>query len=229
MSKLCDYSKFDNLDSDSESSGNNNDNDCRGNNPPDEIDSTASLEPGKMPQQQQQKQSQEARMNVTKKGSEEGRYIFECNGRKVYEWEQSLEEVNIYIDAPPNTSASALVCNILPSRLQLGLRGSDRFFIDEATYGKVNLSDSSWYLDADDGIINIVLAKVYRGETWENALLGVGERQGQVVDPFTKQQIQKDLMIERFQEENPGFDFRGAEFNGAVPDPRTFMGGVRYS
>ena len=36
-------------------------------------------------------------------------------------------------------------------------------------------------------------------------------------------------MIERFQEEHPGFDFRSAEFNGQVPDPRAFMGGVKYT
>ncbi|CAN0027242.1 unnamed protein product [Heterosigma akashiwo] len=36
------------------------------------------------------------------------------------------------------------------------------------------------------------------------------------------------MMLERFQEENPGFDFSGAEFNGMVPDPREFMGGVKY-
>jgi hypothetical protein len=35
-------------------------------------------------------------------------------------------------------------------------------------------------------------------------------------------------MLERFQEENPGFDFRDATFNGEVPNPRTFMGGVGY-
>ena len=36
-------------------------------------------------------------------------------------------------------------------------------------------------------------------------------------------------MLERFGEENPGFDFRGAEFNGNVPDARNFMGGVKYN
>ena len=74
----------------------------------------------------------------------------------------------------------------------------------------------------DDGIINITLIKVHRGETWESAL------RGQSVDPVTKENIQKELMLERFQEENPGFDFRGAEFSGSAPDPRTFMGGVKY-
>jgi len=33
-------------------------------------------------------------------------------------------------------------------------------------------------------------------------------------------------MLERFQEENPGFHFRDASFIVEVPNPRTFMGGV---
>jgi hypothetical protein len=48
------------------------------------------------------------------------------------------------------------------------------------------------------------------------------------VDPYTQSEVQKSLMLERFQEENPGFDFSGASFNGNVPDPKTFMGGVGY-
>lgn len=49
------------------------------------------------------------------------------------------------------------------------------------------------------------------------------------VDPFTQSEIQKGLMLERFQSENRGFDFSGATFNGQVPDPKTFMGGVGYN
>lgn len=32
-----------------------------------------------------------------------------------------------------------------------------------------------------------------------------------------------------FLTQNPGFDFSGAEFNGQVPDARSFMGGVKYT
>jgi hypothetical protein len=48
------------------------------------------------------------------------------------------------------------------------------------------------------------------------------------LDPMTHQEVQKKVMLERFQEEHPGFDFSGAEFNGMAPDPREFMGGVKY-
>ena len=83
--------------------------------------------------------------------------------------------------------------------------------------------------------------------TWNSLLRGHTE-----VDPLTQQELQKSLMLERFQAEarrhclaalpqatrlhraplvrsqNPGFDFSGASFNGQVPDAKTFMGGVGY-
>ena len=42
-----------------------------------------------------------------------------------------------------------------------------------------------------------------------------------------EESLKKKLMLERFQEENPGFDFSGADFNGQVPQARTFMGGPK--
>lgn len=48
------------------------------------------------------------------------------------------------------------------------------------------------------------------------------------LDPLAQEEARKQMMLERFQQENPGFDFSNAEFNGAAPDPRTFMGGVKY-
>ncbi len=164
----------------------------------------------------------------------------------------------MYIDAPSFTfeqgqiAASCFVVNISHDRLQVGLKGCDRFFIDELTYDKVKARESSWYLD-EEGVITIILIKCFRGQTWESVLRGhyaagaadstssskieVVDSKGDliqdavsgVVDPFTRQEMQRSLMLERFQEEHPGFDFRDATFNGEVPDPRTFMGGVGYN
>ena len=109
----------------------------------------------------------------------------------------------------------------------------------------MKVKESSWYLD--DGVITIVLAKCFRGQTWEGVLCGhhdaaVVQKNGETpvktdaadvvnesIDPITKQEMQRTMMLERFQEENPGFDFRDATFGGEVPDPRTFMGGVGYN
>jgi hypothetical protein len=169
------------------------------------------------------------------------RYVFEYNGQKTYEFDQSLEEVNIYIQTPPGEKkwkACDFEIKILVNQLRVGLNGHDRYFIDEMTFGKVDTSESSWYID--DSIIHILLIKASRGSIWDTPLMGRdlatncnGKQDSNstvsvVVDPATKEKITQELMLERFQEENPGFDFRDAEFNGAVPDPRTFMGGIKY-
>jgi hypothetical protein len=135
---------------------------------------------------------------------------------------QSLDEVNIYISAPPGIKGSQIQCKIETRHLKIGLKGNPPF-IDEPTGGPVVVDESLWTM-SEDGEININLQKVKTGATWDSALMGRGF---QVVDPLTKQEMQKKIMLERFQQENPGFDFSGAEFNGAVPDAATFMGGMR--
>lgn len=218
MSKPIDYSKFDHIDSDDDS---------------DQSATPLNTSPPNAP----------AVGKTTKHPSIPNRYIFNFGQQKIYEWEQTLEEVTICIDAPPLPSvhpASYIIVNIAANKLQVGLKGHDRYFIDENTFDKVKVEESSWYLD--DGVITIILCKAFRGQTWEGVLNGHARLKSQNtntntsgaaiqerVDPFVKQEMQKSMMLERFQEENPGFDFRDASFNGEVPDPRTFMGGVGYN
>ncbi len=76
---------------------------------------------------------------------------------------------------------------------------------------------------AEDGIININLQKMRKGETWSSVFVGHGE-----LDPVAVQDVQKKMLLERFQEEHPGFDFSDAEINEMIPDPRKFMGGISY-
>lgn len=72
-------------------------------------------------------------------------------------------------------------------------------------------------------MLHLALSKGSKGVTWPSLLRGQ-----QALDPYAQTEVQKSLMLERFQAENPGFDFSGAEFNGQVPDPKTFMEGLRY-
>jgi hypothetical protein len=221
MSKPIDYSKFDHIDSDD--------------------DSVNDTKPGVAPAAASPANSAAATPPVAQGTTKKhptipDRYVFSYGNQKIYEWEQSLEEVTVYIDAPPlpqESPASYITINIQPNRLQVGLKGNDRFFIDENTFDKVKTKESSWFLD--EGVITIILAKAFRGQTWEGVLCGhtsqtnSGPAIQESIDPFVKQEMQRTMMLERFQEENPGFDFRDATFNGQVPDPRTFMGGVGYN
>jgi hypothetical protein len=161
-------------------------------------------------------------VNLTKKGKE-GRLVFEHEGRTIYEWDQNLEEVNIFIDLPPGLPRHLIEIVIAHKHLKVGMKGNPPF-IDEDTWGPVKIDESMWTLV--DGEININLQKMNKAEAWDAALIG---RSGVQVDDFTKEEVKKKLMRERFQEEHPGFDFSGADFNGAVPDAREFMGGVKRS
>eukprot|EP00743_Colponemidia_sp_Colp-15_P003072 GILK01003320.1.p1 GENE.GILK01003320.1~~GILK01003320.1.p1 ORF type:complete len:183 (+),score=22.84 GILK01003320.1:52-549(+) len=149
-----------------------------------------------------------------------GRQQFKHNDRVIYEWDQDLNEVNIYINPPPGVRQKDLDIKIEPRRLSVGLRGNPPF-LQEEFQGLVKTSESFWMIE--DGELHINLQKSAKGETWLAALKG-----HQALDSFTQSEVQKKLMLERFQEEHPGFDFSGASFSGQAPDPRSFMGGVSY-
>lgn len=243
MSKLSEYSKFDHLDEDDASS---------------EEEERLAQDSTFRPQHQPQPEpsiTTSSSISATAAAADEGgstapappttttvmrrhpthaqRFIFEHAKKPIYEWEQTLSEVILYIPAPPE--GSSIVCTIAANHLQLGLRGHNRLFLDEDTAGAVDTTESTWCIeesdDADDDAtgqrkIVIYLQKVAKGSVWSSALRG-GAAEAQL-DPVSLQRVQKEIMLERFQEENPGMDFRDAEINGSIPDPRTFMGGVRY-
>ena len=129
-------------------------------------------------------------------------------------------EVNIYINAPPNAEARHLSILIETDRLTVDLESNGQHYINEKTFSKVNKSESSWYLS--DGLLHIVLMKQHRGEVWKGVLLGSH------VDGLTEETMKSELARERLAEENPGFNFQDAEFNGPSMDPRTGMGGIGY-
>lgn len=138
--------------------------------------------------------SDKAPQLMTKKGKE-GRFQFEHDGRTIYEWEQSLEEVNIYIEPPSGITRQMLDIHIAHTHLLVGLKGAPPF-IDEDTGGPIKASESTWTLS--DGEININMQKMNKAEAWDCALCG---RAGEKIDAFTKEEVRKKLMLERFQEE----------------------------
>jgi hypothetical protein len=76
----------------------------------------------------------------------------------------------------------------------------------------------------EDGVIVIYLQKAEPGSVWDAALAGHA-----TLNLKSKEDMQKKIMLERFQKEHPGFDFSNADFSGNVPDARSFMGGLDYN
>jgi hypothetical protein len=153
------------------------------------------------------------------------RHQFKHGDRLIYEWEQTLDEVNIYIVPPAGISAKDLDVRISPTILFVGLKNANvqRGFIHNEEFGGlVDQSSSLWTLDS--GELSICLTKARPGETWNCAL-----KSGASLSPLELQKSQQEILKERFQRENPGFDFSGAEFSGMAPDARNFLGGIDYN
>ena len=141
-------------------------------------------------------------------------------GRAVYEWEQSLDEVRVFIRPPPGTRGKDLDVSVTSRRVRVGLKGNPPF-LDLEPWSVAVQDASAWTFE--DGTLEVSLAKMRKAETWDAAFKGHAP-----LDPMQRMEVQKRMTLERFQEEHAGFDFSGAEFNGAPPDPREFMGGVKY-
>ena len=244
MSKLSEYSKFDRLEEEEE------DEDDSKKDPPTNFSSSSSSTSVIATPSPADKVVPSNAAAIMRRNESNGRFVFEYKGRAIYEWEQKLDDVTIYVKPPPHvTRGNQIKCIIKPQHLKLGLQGSKDWFIQEDTFGTVDVSESTWSLEDNDDdnddndvggkVICIYLIKAHRGQLWDtvlkgNAQLGTGSNSSSNniintdLDPMAKEQVRKEMMLERFQEENPGFDFRGAEFNGSVPDARTYMGGVKY-
>ncbi|KAB5520397.1 hypothetical protein DKX38_024716 [Salix brachista] len=186
---------------------------------------------------------------MAEKLAPEKRHSFVQDGKTVFEWDQTLEEVNIYINLPPNVPSKQFHCKIQSKHVEVGIKGNSPylnvsyllcfFFVFYLRLDSVCLmciiisfifqhdltcpvkTDSSFWTLEDD-IMHITLQKRDKGQTWASPILGEGQ-----LDAYSSDLEQKRLMLQRFQEENPGFDFSQAQFTGNCPDPRTFMGGIR--
>ncbi|XP_021816324.1 nudC domain-containing protein 2 [Prunus avium] len=156
---------------------------------------------------------------MAEKLAPEKRHSFVHNGQKVFEWDQTLEEVNMYINLPPNVPSKQFFCKIQSKHVEVGIKGNPPYLNHDLT-SPVKTDCSFWTLE--DDIMHITLQKRDKGQTWASPIVGEGQ-----LDPYSTDLEQKRLMLQRFQEENPGFDFSQAQFNGDCPDPRTFMGGIR--
>lgn len=51
-----------------------------------------------------------------------------CSGRLLYEWEQDLSDVHMYIAPPPQVKAKEIQIQIHPNRLRVGLIGKPPLF-----------------------------------------------------------------------------------------------------
>ncbi|SCQ16257.1 CS domain protein, putative [Plasmodium ovale] len=139
----------------------------------------------------------------------------------IYEWEQSIDEVNIYINlSSKNVNKNDFDIDIKSRRIRIGLKNMESFLEGEL-YSIIDEDCSYWFIDENN--LHILLTKVKKAEVWNSVFKGHKN-----LNAIDEDNAKKKILLERFQQEYPNFDFSSAAFNGQVPDARTFMGGVKY-
>jgi len=145
-------------------------------------------------------------------------------------WDQAVDEVNVFMDLNRLAIEIGVDSSILKKKnafeveikakfLRVSLKGG-KTLLEGVLDNAVNIDESLWMIE--DGIFHLVLTKAQYGTVWTSVT-------PQTVSISTAEQenAKKALNLERFQRENPGFDFSQASFTGNVPDPASFMGGPR--
>ncbi|XP_067851900.1 nudC domain-containing protein 2 [Heptranchias perlo] len=124
------------------------------------------------------------------------------------EWYQTMEEVHIDVRVPPGTSAKEIKCTLSSKYLALSVKGTE--ILKGKLYDSTVSDEGTWTLE-DKKLVCIVLMKSNReaGNCWSSLLDGQYN-----ADPLVHDEMQKKLTLERFQRENPGFDFSGADISG---------------
>uniref|UniRef100_A0A3Q4MPW0 NudC domain containing 2 n=1 Tax=Neolamprologus brichardi TaxID=32507 RepID=A0A3Q4MPW0_NEOBR len=119
-------------------------------------------------------------------------------------WYQTMEEVFIEVNVPHGTTAKEVKCHLGSRDIELLVKGKEIFKLD-ALFALLIISSE------DKCLIRIILMKTNReaGNCWSSLLEGE-----YCANAWVQDQMQRKLTLERFQRENPGFDFSGAEISG---------------
>ncbi|XP_077984319.1 nudC domain-containing protein 2-like [Glandiceps talaboti] len=123
------------------------------------------------------------------------------------QWYQTMEEVYVEVELEEGTRAKEIAVEFKTKQISVVVRGQQ--LIKGELKEKVVADECIWSLE-DRKFLRIVLTKPRGSQScWPSLLVNEFE-----TDPYTFDLMEKKLTLERFQKENPGFDFSGAEITG---------------
>lgn len=120
-------------------------------------------------------------------------------------WWQTVSEVHAEVNVPEGTRSKFIQVTVKPSHIKVIVL--DEVIIVGPLYAVVRADETVWTLE-DKKILHIAMTKAdacSKETVWEGLLAD-----NFVADPWTVHEMRKKLDLERFQIENPGFDFSGA-------------------
>lgn len=123
-------------------------------------------------------------------------------------WYQTMEEVYVEVSLEPGTTSKQVKVSITPKQLTVAVKGVN---LIKGDFPSTVKSDEAVWTIEDKKFMRICLPKVLTtaDQCWKSLLIGQYE-----VDPYTYDQMEKKLTLQRYQFENPGMDFSGAEISG---------------
>ncbi|CAL6433873.1 unnamed protein product [Bathycoccus prasinos] len=169
----------------------------------------------------------------------------------VYEWEQTLEEVNIFIPVSSELKTKEdLSVEITGKTIEIKKKKKKKKIGDEdchvlpklELYRQTIADESVWTRDQSTGEMHIQLVKLKKAEPWEaafkehcrNNLRGATPNASDETSTKAEadEKIEMDrrrMMLARFQKENPGFDFSDAEFEVGKEVPDASEWNLKYT
>jgi len=145
--------------------------------------------------------------------------IDDATGKLLYEWDQTLDEVNVYvpIDVQLNTKTDLKV-RITGKTMEIeNAKEKESAILPKLEFYRQTIADETvWTRDRVTGEMHVQLVKLKKAEPWEAVF---AEHCDERSANATERDRQR-MMLSRFQQENPGFDFSDAEFEVGkeVPD-----------
>ena len=156
------------------------------------------------------------------------KHFDDASGRLLYEWEQTLDEVNVFVptDAALHatrdlnvlvTGNSIEITSTSTSTKKTDDDDDDVVVFPKLRFFRPTIADESvWTRDARTGEIHVQVVKCKKAEPW------VGAFAAHVVTASKgiSDEERKRMMRARFQRDHPGFDFSEAEFGDGkeIPD-----------
>lgn len=119
-----------------------------------------------------------------------------------------------------------ITSTMTPTHFKLVMKddsGKIHKIFDDDLFDTIVSDESFWSIVSGTSDLEITFQKMRKASTWSKVFKSQTASESIVMDD------QKKIMLERFQQEHPGFDFSQAQFNGTAPDPRKFMDGVKYT
>ena len=158
-----------------------------------------------------------------------------------YVWTQTLSEVNVNVNVPPNTRGRDLNVTISKNHLKVGLKVDKGTWIIDAPLTKPIIVDDSFWTVEDGNRLSINMQKLKQTEWWEGVCVGdptiniqdiepesssISDLDGETQKTVTKMMFdqrqkamglptsdeqQKMEMLEKFKRQHPELDFSNAK------------------